>query len=138
MLVAMSVSTGTISFNRWMKESEGGSKRLMLNTLGSIKILWPVPEFPCLVREVSVVVAFCRDLETSPGTEVLSSSSSSSLSVFISVFCSISESLNIFCIEVSTDLMSSKDVLLATLFLSLWPMMRPFLGLVSSPPSRKE
>lgn len=68
----------------------------MLNTLGSMRILCPVPEFPCLDCELSIVTALCRDLDTKPGTEVWRISSNSSCSAFISVFRPISDNLNIF------------------------------------------
>lgn len=70
----------------------------MLKTLGSMRILCPVPELPCPGREVVVFAdAFCLDLDTRPGTEDLSISSSSSCSAFIPVSRPNSDSLNIFC-----------------------------------------
>lgn len=100
--IAISESTGTRSLSRWMNDNEGGRRRPILNTLGSIRSLWPVPEFPCLDCDLSPVVVFCDDLVTSPGTEDLNISSKSSRSAFISDdFLSISDNLNIFCDDIS-------------------------------------
>lgn len=96
MPIEISESTGTISLSRWMKDREGGRRIPILKTLGSSKILCPVPELPLVGCGVSLVVAFCLDLETSPGTEDLRISSNSSCSAFISELCSISDNLNIF------------------------------------------
>lgn len=70
MLIAMSESGGTMSFSLWRKDKDGGSSRLILKTLGSIRSL-------CPVTGPSVTIAFLLwlaperllDLDTSPGTD---------------------------------------------------------------------
>lgn len=68
----------------------------MLKTLGSMRILCPVPEFPCLESDASMTAAFWLDLVTKPGTEDLRISSNSFCSACISEVWSVSDNLNIF------------------------------------------
>lgn len=67
-LIAMSESIGTMSFNRWRKESEGGKSRLMLKTFGSISNLCPATG-PSMVKLSLPTPGRRKDFETSPGTE---------------------------------------------------------------------
>lgn len=68
-LIAMSESIGTMSFNRSRKESEGGKSRLMLKTFGSTSNLCPATG-PSMVKLSLPTPGRRTDFETSPGTEV--------------------------------------------------------------------
>ena len=100
-LITISESVGTISLRRDMKDREGGSKSPILNTLGLIKSLCPVPEWSLLDCNVSPAAVFWPDFETRPGTEERSISSNSSCSAFKSDFWPISDNLKIFCFFVN-------------------------------------
>jgi len=81
-LSAIPDPAGTISFTRCRKARDGGSRRPMLKTLGSIRSLWPVAA-PSEEDCISEDCAGRRDSETSPGTEALRMASRSSWSAFI-------------------------------------------------------
>lgn len=96
-LMTISEVRGTMSLIRWMKDSAGGKSRLILNTVGEISSLCPVPEFSRLDRLRSLGEVLWRDLDTRPGTDERRISSNSSCSAFISDdFLSTSSSLNSF------------------------------------------
>jgi hypothetical protein len=63
-------SSGTISFSPWRKEIEGGNKRLMLNTLGSMSSLCPMTgPSPATLLSIRLLSGALVDFDTNPGTE---------------------------------------------------------------------
>ena len=102
-LMAISESGGTISVKRCKKDKEGGNRRLTLNTLGSVRSLWPTtgPSVAALLLLLPKSERL-RDFDTKPGTDALRIWSRSPCSVArLAAVLSISANLKTRCPKIS-------------------------------------